>query len=115
MSLGVASAVLIGVVACGNQSEDTAVADSAGFAIDDSRVPPGFRYLAPIAERWVLDDVDRAELIARLSADHRRALIDSVEPHLGSIRRWLETYDPATMPDEASAFFWLEVAISFWT
>lgn len=102
---------LLYATACGEPVRVPADAGAAVLHLDVQQIPADLQHLAPLAEGWSADDVDRSEQIDRLSAAERRSIVRRVEPYLDAIDEWVDSYDPETLPEEVSAFFWLRVAI----
>jgi hypothetical protein len=102
---------LVHAAACSDPVSVRRDAGAAGLRLDVDQIPSDLRHLAPLAEEWSADDADRFEQIDRLSESERRSIVRRVEPYLDAIDEWVDSYDPETLPEEVSAFFWLRVAI----
>jgi hypothetical protein len=102
---------LVHPTACGEPTRAPGNAGAAGLTLDVQQIPADLQHLAPLAETWSADDVDRFEQIDRLSAAERQSIVRRVEPYLDAIDEWVDSYDPETLPEEVSAFFWLRVAV----
>jgi tetratricopeptide (TPR) repeat protein len=75
---------------------------------DGSRVPAALQALAAWASRYgVGDDHCRPYLLKRLTRKQRQSLIRLVDKHAAEIERWLDSFAPGKMSDEAAAYMYL--------
>jgi hypothetical protein len=86
--------------------------DQAIATIDERLVPESFRELLPLARRYgVGDDSCRAFFINKTSKREQKRDVERAEPHLDAIQAWIDTFEPAALPPEPTAFFWLLEAL----
>jgi hypothetical protein len=51
------------------------------------------------------------ELIERSSQPDRQALAAALAPYHGEITAWLDSFGSGSMPDEAAAFMYMQLAL----
>ncbi|HEX2197020.1 MAG TPA: hypothetical protein VHG88_00135 [Burkholderiales bacterium] len=79
---------------------------AAGF--DAARVPEALRPLAAWAARYgVGDDGCRPYLMKRLTRKQKAALIRAVDRKSKLLQRWLDSFAPGSMSNEAAAYLYL--------
>ena len=117
-SLHLSAFILVIVLAsCSSGTERSASGSRASASqaarLDSTRVPAELRSLTPLAAEWGIgDDEERAQRVARSTAEERVALRAAVLPHDQRLTAWLDTFgDGAEMSNEAAAFMYMRLAI----
>lgn len=86
--------------------ESQRAAGLKGF--DESRVPPEFRPLIPLAQAFgVGDDVCRGLFLKQISRAERATMKEQVAPHATAVQQWLDSLGGPPYGVESSCFFWL--------
>lgn len=81
-------------------------------SVDREKVPLELQPFLPLACRYGIgDDPCRAYFVHRIPRQERRRILREVAPQWSSIQRWIDSFDKASLPAEASAFFWLLEAV----
>jgi hypothetical protein len=80
--------------------------------LDAAKVPEDLRHLVPLAERWGIgDDVDRNAKVDKASPAEREELRNALAPVSDRITAWLNSFGTGSMPDEAAAFMYMQLAL----
>lgn len=95
------------------QSSTARASEGRPAQLDTLQVPAQLRPLTPLAAEWGIgDDDERAQRVARSTAEERRALRAAVLPHDERIDAWLDSFgEGSAMTDEAAAFMYMRLAI----
>ena len=107
--------VLISLAACGEREATRGPGSSAAEAVprlDSAKVPADLRDLVPFAQRWGIgDDVARSERLQKATDAERSELRAAFGPRQARITAWLDSFGQRSMPEEAAAFMYTQLAI----
>lgn len=84
----------------------TRYSDIPEVVIDESKIPPAFRHLLPLAREWsISDDLELDAYIASSSSDQRRRFVEAFAPHFDALEAWHnELSHLVPQPDELVLF-----------
>lgn len=80
--------------------------------LDPEKVPVHLRRLIPFAEEWGIgDDIIRSDYERKASIERKRAFYRALSrDDQEAVRKWLDTFPPDSLTEEAAAFMYMALA-----
>jgi hypothetical protein len=80
--------------------------------LDPQQVPANLRDLLPLAAKWGIgDDVDRADMQAKATAQDKLELHQALKGRAMAVNDWLDSFGKGKMPAEAAAFMYMILGV----